>query len=133
MQMLRKYIEDLSTGRIVLWCYFIWYLVVAVLYFEPSLKLWLTSLGLSLFVGTALCVNAASGAGGKASLGRWQAFRFYLIPFCVSSFSSLVKDRGFILIFSPRLSDELTTLAIYAALGLMILAVKKSKKANAAD
>lgn len=126
--MLRKYIEDLTTGRIILWCYFIWYLVVAALYFEPSLKLWLTSLGLSLFVGTALCVNAASGAGGKASLGRWQAFRFYLIPFCVSSFSSLVKDRGFILIFSPRLSDELTALAIYVILGLLVFIVTQQKK-----
>ena len=131
--MLRKYIEDLTTGRIILWCYFIWYLVVAALYFEPSLKLWLTSLGLSLFVGTALCVNAASGAGGKASLGRWQAFRFYLIPFCVSSFSSLVKDRGFILIFSPRLSDELTALAIYAIFGLLIFIVTQQKKKPSAD
>jgi hypothetical protein len=29
-------------------------------------------------------------------------FRLFLMPFCVSSFSALVKGKGFVLIFSPQ-------------------------------
>ncbi len=40
------YLANLSKGRLILWCYFIWYLVVLVRYFDPSPRLWLTSLGI---------------------------------------------------------------------------------------
>jgi len=50
---LLRYLANLSKGRLILWCYFIWYLVVLVRYFDPSLRLWLTSLGLSLIIGFA--------------------------------------------------------------------------------
>jgi len=33
-------------------------------------------------------------------------FRLFLIPFAVSSFSALIKDHGFILIFSPSLAQN---------------------------
>ena len=52
--MLIRYLANLSTGRLILWCYFIWYLAVLIRYFDPSLRLWLTSLGLSLIIGFAL-------------------------------------------------------------------------------
>jgi hypothetical protein len=34
-------------------------------------------------------------------LDRWMVVRFFLIPFCVSSFAALVKGHGFIVVFSP--------------------------------
>ena len=45
MNSLAKYFTNLSTGRIILWCYLIWYLVVLFHYFDPNLLIWLTSLG----------------------------------------------------------------------------------------
>jgi asparagine N-glycosylation enzyme membrane subunit Stt3 len=91
-----RYLAGLTPARTVLWCYLLWYLVVLVRYFDPSPRLWLTSLGLSGIVGLALLLNAGR------PLGRWQTARFFLAPFCVSSFSALVKGRGFLLVLSPR-------------------------------
>lgn len=54
---LRRYIATLSTGRLILWCYFIWYAVVLVRYFDPALRLWLTSCGLSAIIGFALYLS----------------------------------------------------------------------------
>lgn len=105
--MVVRYFRNLNAGRLILWCYFIWYLVVLVRYFEPSPRLWLTSLGLSLIVGAALCLNAARSGPAPVRIGFWPTVRFFMMPFCVSSFSALVKDRHFILIFSPNYSDVL--------------------------
>src|SRR5260221_3043174 len=102
-----SYFARLTRGRIVLWCYLIWYLFFAARYFDPSRDLWLTSLGLSGVIGLALFISTA---GGDSRLGRWQVIRLFLMPFCVSSFSALVKGRGFILIFSPRLYEDLMAL-----------------------
>ena len=102
--MLLRYLTNLSTGRLILWCYFIWYLVVLVRYFDPSLRLWLTSLGLSAIIGFALYLSTVS-ATNKMKLEFWQLFRLFLMPFCVSSFAALVKDKGFVLIFSPRIGE----------------------------
>ena len=99
----------------VLWCYLLWYLVVLVRYFDPSLRLWLTSLGLSLIVGIALVLNARSGSGQTripVRLDAWATARFFMAPFCVSSFAALVKDRGFILVFSPRAGEVVLGTAI---------------------
>jgi len=100
--MLTRYLANLSTGRLILWCYFIWYVVVLVRYFDPSLRLWLTSLGLSLLIGFALYVSTVTAGTNKVKLEFWQTFRLFLMPFCVSSFAALVKGKGFVLIFSPR-------------------------------
>ncbi len=94
------YLKNLSTGRCVLWCYLIWYLVMAAVYFDPSPRLWLTSVGLSLVIGFALNLSVVSISRASRPEG-WQIFRLFLVPFCVSSFSALVKGRDFILIFSP--------------------------------
>lgn len=94
---------SLSARSAVLWCYLIWYVTMAVLYFDPAPGLWLTSVGLSAVIGIALTLSVRAPGGGDR---RWQVFRLFLIPFCVSSFSALVKDRGFIIIFSPRLAED---------------------------
>ena len=41
-----RYLSTLNKGRLILWCYLIWYMVVLVRYFDPNPRLWLTSLGL---------------------------------------------------------------------------------------
>src|SRR5215468_1539633 len=100
--MLIRYLTNLSNGRLILWCYFIWYCVVLVRYFDSSPRLWLTSLGLSLIIGFALFISTTAASANKVKLDFWQTFRLFLMPFCVSSFSALVKGKGFILIFSPK-------------------------------
>jgi hypothetical protein len=99
-----SYFARLTGARAVLWCYLLWYVVVVTRYFEPNARLWLTSGGLSLIIGFALLLNARSG-DGRISLNGWQRFRFFLAPFCVSSFSALVKGKGFVLVFSPNWRD----------------------------
>ena len=34
--MLIRYLSKLTNGRLILWCYFIWYLVVLVRYFDAN-------------------------------------------------------------------------------------------------
>src|SRR5881296_119125 len=110
------YLAKLSKGRLILWCYFIWYLVVLVRYFDPSPRLWLTSLGLSLIIGFALFISTTAAGEQKLTLEHWQVIRLYLMPFCVSSFSALVKGRGFFLIFSPNIEEILIAVGLYALL-----------------
>lgn len=95
-----SYLKNLTRGRCVLWCYLIWYLVMAAVDFDPSPRLWLTSVGLSLVIGFALILSVVSTSRAPRPDG-WQVFRLFFVPFCVSSFSALVKGRDFILIFSP--------------------------------
>ena len=109
---LRRYLAGLNPGRLVLWWYFIWYGVVLVRYFDPSPRLWLTAAGLSAIIGTALLINTTASGRRPVRLETWPAVRLYLFPFCVSSFSSLVKGRDFILVFSPRLLDFLVALGL---------------------
>ena len=114
--MLTRYLTNLSKARLTLWCYFIWYLVVLVRYFEPSARLWLTSLGLSLIIGTALFISTTTAGTARVKLERWQVIRLFMMPFCVSSFSALVKGKGFVLIFSPNPSELLTAAGFCALL-----------------
>jgi len=116
-----RYLSGLNAARQTLWCYLLWYLVVLVRYFDPRPALWLTSLGLSGIIGLALYLSTA-GTSTTTRLDRWQVFRLFLMPFCVSSFAALVKDRGFILVFSPRWPDNALGMGlIMAFLGLVQL------------
>ena len=108
--MLFRYLRQLDASRVILWCYAIWYVVVLIRYFDAGPALWLTSLGLSGIIGLALLLSTRAAIAG-AQLGLWGLFRLFLMPFCVSSFAALVKGRGFILIFSPRLAENLFALA----------------------
>jgi hypothetical protein len=97
-----RYLAGLSTGRYVLWCYLAYWLVVVVRYFDPSPRLWLTSVGVSGIVGVALYLSTTRAGRLPVPLGRWPTFRLFLMPFCVSSFSALVKPHEFVLVFAPR-------------------------------
>ena len=121
--MLIRYLTNLSTGRLILWCYFIWYCVVLVRYFDPRPDLWLTSLGLSGIIGFAL--HLSTTAGSTVKLGFWPTFRLFLMPFCVSSFAALVKGRGFVLIFSPKLTEILAAAGLCAVLCGIVLSLKQ--------
>lgn len=101
------YVSRLTTGRVLLWCYFIWYLVVLARYFDPDARLWLTSFGMSGIIGVALYVSTTASAGVRGGLGFWPTVRLFMMPFCVSSFAALVKGRHFFLVFSPRRDDLL--------------------------
>lgn len=124
MRDLIAYLKGLTLPRIVLWCYLIWYLVMAGSYFDPSPRLWLTSAGLSLVIGFALILSVVC-APQAPRLDRWQIFRLFLIPFCVSSFSALVKDRDFVLIFSPRAAETGLALALCAAFLSLVVIVRR--------
>lgn len=124
MRDLVSYLKGLTLPRIVLWCYLIWYLVMAAAYFDPAPRLWLTSAGLSLVIGCALVLSVVC-APGAPRLDRWQTFRLFLIPFCVSSFAALVKDRGFVLIFSPRAAETGLAVALCGAFVLMVAIMRR--------
>ena len=127
------YLGNLSKGRLILWCYFIWYLVVLVRYFDPSPRLWLTSLGLSLIIGFALFVSTTAAGENKVKLEPWQIIRLFIMPFCVSSFSALVKGKGFVLIFSPDPKEILIAVALCALLcGTVAVLKRRQQNANGA-
>ena len=130
--MLIRYLSNLSNGRLILWCYFIWYCVVLVRYFDPSPRLWLTSCGLSLIIGFALFISTTAASANKVKLDFWQTFRLFLMPFCVSSFSALVKGRGFILIFSPKPMEIGIAVAICATLCILVILLRRWKRRVAA-
>lgn len=127
LKRLTKYLAGLSAGRFILWCYFIWWAVVLVRYFDPRPRLWLTSVGLSLIIGVALLINTTRSGTSRVRLEAWPTFRLFVTPFCVSSFSALVKDKGFILIFSPRPVEMLVALGLCGLFGLSVLAARHGR------
>jgi hypothetical protein len=102
-----RYLARLTPPRLVLWCYLIWWVFVAVRYFDPSPQLWLSSAGISAIIGTGLYLSTAYGGRSRTRLEPWQIARLYIMPFCVSSFAALIKGRGFVLVFHPSLADNL--------------------------
>jgi uncharacterized membrane protein len=120
-----RYLAELTLPRAVLWCYLIWYLSVLIGYFDPAPALWLSSLGISAIIGTALYLSTAHGGKTPTKLERWQVLRLYIMPFCVSSFAALIKDRDFFLIFHPTLSANLQALGAIALFVIATLAIKR--------
>jgi hypothetical protein len=126
--MILQYLRNLSGGRLTLWCYFIWYCVVLVRYFDSSLRLWLTSLGLSLIIGVALYLSTTAADKIQVRLDFWKTFRLFLMPFCVSSFAALVKGKGFILIFSPQPQEVLWAAAGCVGLCALVILLKQTNR-----
>ena len=122
MRTLANYIRSLTSGRLTLWCYLIWYLVVLVRYFDPSPRIWLTSLGLAGIIGTALYISSTA-AGNK--LQPWQIIRLFMMPFFVSSFSALVKGKQFLLIFSPNPKEILIAVGICGVFCVTVWSLKR--------
>lgn len=91
-----SYIMNMKIPKIILWCYLIWYFSILSVYFEPSLRLWASSLGISLIIGFALLLST-NQQGVKQDI--WIKIRLFLFPFCVSSYSATIKGHDFILLF----------------------------------
>jgi len=120
---LLRYLASLRPGKVALWCYLIWYLVTVVAHFDPSPGIWLSSLGISAVVGVALVLSVA----GETSIApnRWQTFRLFLMPFCVSSFSALIKGQKYILILPSRPLELCISIGICAAFVLLVVGLKR--------
>lgn len=103
-----KYLVKLTVGKIILWCYLIWYGVTLFYYFDPSPRLWLNSLGISVIIGFALLLSVSRVNDQPPD--HWQTFRLFMMPFCVSSFSSLIKNQGFMLVLPPNRDEQVAAI-----------------------
>lgn len=115
MQLLH-YFATLRAGKIILWCYLIWYLITAATMFDPSPSIWLNSLGISLVIGVALVLSVSGGV--RLREDPWQTVRLFLMPFCVSSFASLIKGKEYILVFPGKTS--VLVASISACIGFVV-------------
>ena len=107
-----SYLARLSSGKIVLWCFLLWYLATVIHHFDPTPAIWLNALGISAIIGIALYLSVLEP--GKPPPDRWTMMRLFLMPFCVSSFSQLIKGKGFVLVFPPDLREIAISLAACA-------------------
>jgi hypothetical protein len=121
-----RYLAELSAGKIVLWCYLIWYLVTVVAHFDPSPRLWLSSLGISAIVGCGLLLSVQIQPFVPSN--RWQTFRLFLMPFCVSSFSALIKGQGYILVLPSRPPELRMSFLSCAIFVLFVLVLKRTQR-----
>jgi len=121
--LLLVYFASLGSGKTILWCYLIWYLVTVANHFDPSPTIWLNSLGLCTVVGFSLRLSV--GQETLPTVDHWQTFRLFLTPFCVSSFSSLIKGQGFFLILSPRPLELVTAVGSCLAFILFVAISKR--------
>ena len=114
-----SYFAHIKLGRLVLWCYLIWYFVTLYYHFDPSPKLWINSVGISVVIGTALMLSVSASA-----TDYWQTFRLYWMPFGVSSFAALIKNKHYFVIFSQNVNEVLTAVGS-CGLFLAIVAIVK--------
>ena len=107
-----RYFAQLPAGKIVLWCFLIWYASTVIHHFDPTPAIWLNALGISAIIGVALYLSVNNPASPP---DRWTTLRLFLMPFCVSSFSQFIKGRGFVLIFPPAPRELAMSLGACAA------------------
>ena len=117
------YLSSLSTAKIVLWCYLIWYLVTVAFYFDPSPAIWLNSLGISVVIGIALMLSIDSSASWREN--KWQIVRLFLMPWAVSSFSSLIKGQGYWLIIPPKPLEIIVSVGACAFFVIAVFSIKQ--------
>jgi len=114
-----KYLANLSNGKIVLWCYLIWYCATVYFHMDYSIQIWLNSVGISVVIGIALMLSVS-----KAGADFWQVFRLFMMPFAVSSYSSLIKGKGFIFVFSPHLNEIFVSASVCLLFCVLVYGVK---------
>jgi hypothetical protein len=118
-----RYLANLSPGKIVLWCFLLWYIATVIHHFDPTPAIWLNALGISAIIGIALYLSVVEP--GKPPPDRWTVIRLLLMPFCVSSFSQLIKGKGFVLVFPPDVHEIAISLAACAVFVIAVLVVKR--------
>ncbi len=118
-----QYLSNMSNGKLVLWCYLIWWVSAVTHHFDPSPAIWLNSVGISLVIGFALLLSV----GGLKSATRdgWQTCRLFAMPFCVSSFSSLIKGKGFVLIFPPSSGELAVAVSLCVGFAALVITLRK--------
>jgi hypothetical protein len=127
MTQLATYLGTLRAGKIALWCYLIWYLTMAGFHFDARPALWINSVGISLVIGSGLVLSVLPPAGLKA-MNKWALARLYLMPFGVSSFAALIKEQGFIVVFSPHARENLLAAAACALFVAVALTCAKLRR-----
>ena len=118
-----RYLSNLSPGKIVLWCFLLWYIATVIHHFDATPSIWLNALGISGIIGIALYLSVREP--GKPPPDRWTTLRLFLMPFCVSSFSQLIKGKGFVLIFPLDLHEIAISLAACAVFVIAVFAAKR--------
>ncbi|HET7810885.1 MAG TPA: hypothetical protein VFL16_09945 [Steroidobacteraceae bacterium] len=119
-----RYLARLSAGKTALWCFLLWYLATVIHHFDPAPFIWLNALGISAIIGVALYLSVRDP--GKPPPDRWTVMRLFLMPFCVSSFSSLIKGRGFVLVFPPDLHELAASIAACALFVILVFVARRA-------
>lgn len=122
------YFAALDRRRATLWCSFLWYVTMDVRYADSAPSMWLHSLGIAAIVGITLTLNAVSPSGRIRDLGFWPVLLFFLIPFCVASFSVFSEDHAFFLIFPLNVIDNSVSLGLVACFCALVWFAKKTRK-----
>ncbi len=116
-----RYLARMETTSLILWCYLFWYIAIIVQYFDPAPGLWLSSVGIAFLIGFAL--NLAAKQKGQKPDKR-VVIRLYLFPFCVSSYSALIKGKGFILLFPTEAKPLLVAIGTCCTFIVLALACR---------
>ncbi|PZV15394.1 MAG: hypothetical protein DCF22_07195 [Leptolyngbya sp.] len=124
MKWILQYFYKIKLNKAILWCYLIWYLVVVWFHFDPSLKIWINAIGISVVIGTGLLLSVSSSE--VRDKDHWQTFRLYLMPFCVSSFSTLIKDQGFLVVIPPNIHETMVALFCCGVFLSVIFVIKST-------
>jgi len=117
-----RYLANLAPGKIALWCFLIWYCATVVNHFDATPAIWLNALGISAIIGVALYLSVREP--GKPPPDSWTTLRLFIMPFCVSSFSQLIKGRGFVLVFPPSAHEFALSLLACAVFVAVVFVVK---------
>jgi len=126
-----RYLAHLDSRRALLWSGFIWYAVLmgrhATLMPGPLVN----AAGIALVVGLMLTANAIPAGGTWRQLNRWSLLRFFLIPFCVASFSAAMRDAGLIVIFLRNPADNVFAAAAVAGFMLLCAVARRLSRTSA--
>jgi len=122
-----RYFATLPAGKLALWCFLLWYLSTVIQHFDATPGIWLNALGISAIIGVALYLSVREP--GKPPPDRWTTLRLFLMPFCVSSFSQLIKGRGFVLVFPPDPRELGVSVAVCAIFLVGVLLLRQLRSA----
>lgn len=114
-----RYLARLDNRHLLLWSAFLWYVAIMARHATASPAAWLNSAGIAAVISIILAANAILPGRKWSDLGFWPLARFFLIPFCVSSFSAVMHKEGLVLVFPRNLADNLAaagTVALFLLL-----------------
>lgn len=91
--------ETTRPAIILLTTFFSWWAFIITSFAVPA-RAWGTAIVTSALVGTALNANAYHAPLQEyAHKHQWAIARFYVIPFCVSSYSAVANANSFVALF----------------------------------